>query len=51
MLDARAEALFARRSEDNEAGGGTILGAEVEAHDLASGAVSKKKNQKQNYMR
>ena len=46
MLDAEAESLFARRSEDNEAGGGTILGAGVEAHDSAEGAVSEKKNQK-----
>ena len=43
MLDARAETLFVGRSEDNEAGGGTILGAGVEAHGSAGGAVSEKK--------
>ena len=51
MLDAGAETLFVRRSEDNEVGGGTILGAGVEAHGSVGGAVSEKKNQKQNYMR
>jgi len=50
MLDVGAKALFARRSEDNEAGGGTILGAGVAAHGSAGGVVSEK-NQKQNYMR
>jgi len=51
MLDAGAKALFAGRSENNEVGGGTIFGAKVEAHGSAGGAVSEKKNQKQNYMR
>jgi len=51
MLDAGVETLFVGRSEDNEAGGGTILGAGVEAHGSTRGAVSEKKNQKQNYMR
>jgi len=46
MLDARAEALFVGRSEDNEAGGGTILGAGVEAHGSIGGAVSEKKKPK-----
>ena len=52
MLDAGAETLFVGRSEDNEVevGRGTILGAGVEAHGSAGGAVSEKKNQKQNYV-
>ena len=43
MLDAEVEALFARRSNDNKAGGGTVLGAGVEAHGSTRGAISKKK--------
>ena len=43
MLDAGAEALFVGRSQDNEAGGGTILGVGVEAHGSTGGAISKKK--------
>jgi len=46
MLDAGAEALFVGISEDNEVGGGTILGAGVEAHGSAGGAVSEKKKSK-----
>ena len=51
MLDAGAETLFVGRSEDNKVGGGTLLGAGVEAHGSTGGAISEKKNQKQNYMR
>ena len=43
MLDAEAEALFVGRSQDNEAGGETVLGAGVEAHGSTGGAVSEKK--------
>ena len=43
MLDARVEALFVGRSEDNEAGGRTVLGARVETHGSAGGAISGKK--------
>jgi len=46
MLDAEVESLFAGRSKDNEAGGGTILGARVEAHDSVEGALSEKKKSK-----
>ena len=43
MLDAGAETLFAERSEDNEVGGGTVLGVGVEVHGSAGSAVSEKK--------
>ena len=46
MLDAEAEALFVGRSEDNEVGGGTILGAGVEATWLDRRCSIRKKNQK-----
>jgi len=41
--DAGEEALFLGGSEDNETGGGTVLGARVEAHGSTGGAVSEKK--------
>jgi len=44
MLDARAETLFVGRSYDNEAGGGTVLGAGVEAHGSIGRSVSEKKS-------
>jgi len=40
VLDVGEETLFSGRSEDNEGGGGAILGAGVEAHDSTGGAVS-----------
>ena len=43
MLDAGAYTLFVGRSKDNEAGGGAVYGAGVEAHGSARGAVSEKK--------
>ena len=42
MLDAGAETLIVGRSKDNEVGGGTILGARVDAHDSVGGAISEK---------
>ena len=42
VLDAGAKPLFAWRSEDNEAGGEVVLGAGVEAHGSARGAISEK---------
>jgi len=49
QVRCRSRGTICWKIKDNEVGGGTVLGAGVEAHGLTGGVVLKK-NQKQNYM-